>query len=117
MPWLMKCLISRSFSVAWKHLSETLPVRCFRDLTESNWLSMERTEHLQRIFDNLATVLLQLETLISDCFLRLSGQRGTGRPKVHLMAWVRKRSQVEKLRQQLRDLRSTITAQLAGINL
>lgn len=88
-----------------------------RDLTESNSLPEERAEHLHRIFNNLATVLLQLETLIADCFLKLSRQRGIGRPKVHRMAWVRKRSQVEKLRQQLRDLRSTITAQLAGVNL
>jgi hypothetical protein len=62
-------------------------------------------------------ILHQLEALLQQRLIRLPDPTGAGTQRVRRLAWVKKRGQVEKLRQRLRDLRLTIAVQLSGVNM
>lgn len=71
---------------------------------------------LKRLLDSCGANVLQIETLIREAFVKPGSPEDTSKLKVHRFAWVRKKHEIERLREQLRDSRALLGLQLVGIN-
>ncbi|KAF7510396.1 hypothetical protein GJ744_006675 [Endocarpon pusillum] len=71
---------------------------------------------LKRLLDSCGANVLQIETLIREAFVKPGSPEDTSKPKVHRFAWVQKKHEIERLREQLRDSRALLGLQLIGIN-
>lgn len=78
----------------------------------------ERYANMAQTVEEGNNTLLKLQSLISDVFLKSQGRHSDGKskvPRVNRISWARKREDVQRLRQQLRDVRLTMLVQLGSL--
>lgn len=79
-----------------------------------NHISEEPRIRLNQLLDETKKKILQIEILIQSIFTRPKDLNET---EISKFSWVRKKSQVDKLRRELKDLRQSIAEHFAVINL
>jgi hypothetical protein len=79
--------------------------------------SPERIQILESLVNEGLAVLLELERMIEYEFKRLPNQNAPGKSKVHRIRWLRKAGDVQKLKGQLLDVKSSISVQIGSTTL
>jgi hypothetical protein len=71
---------------------------------------------LQKLLDSCNRTILRVENMIQDVYVKSIDSGGSEEPRFRRLVWLRKRSEIDRLSQQLRDSRTLLTLQLVGVN-
>ena len=71
---------------------------------------------LQKLLDSCNSTMLRVENMIQDVCVKSIDSGGSEEPRFRRLAWLRKKSEIYRLSQQLRDSRTLLTLQLVGVN-
>lgn len=71
---------------------------------------------LQKLLDSCNSIMLQVENIIQDVCVKSIDSGGSKEPRFRRLVWLRKKSEIDRLSQQLRDSRTLLTLQLVGVN-
>ena len=71
---------------------------------------------LQKLLDSCNRTILRVENMIQDVYVKSIDSDGSEKPRFRRLVWLRKRSEIDRLSQQLRDSRTLLTLQLVGVN-
>jgi hypothetical protein len=72
---------------------------------------------LRQLADGCIFHISQLESLVTESFMKKQTSSRLGSPYVHRMAWLRKRGRVEGIKQQLKDILLAIQLQVVFLTL
>lgn len=79
-----------------------------------NHIREEPRARLQRSLDDTKNKILQIEGLIQGKLIKLHDRSD---PEINKFSWLRKKSEVDRMRRELKELRQTIADHFAVINL
>jgi hypothetical protein len=80
-----------------------------------NDILVERRTNLESTIENTRGKVFEVEFLMNHEILKLSQDNSSRPAKVNRIAWTRRRMKVEKMRQDLGDLRLTLVLQLVAL--